>query len=242
MDSYTITITPNDESGNSTTLTVDTATGQARITSVHMHAPAGLTGAQLPSVDIGQLLQAVAGPAPAPAAITAPSTPRGEAATQPAPATADAGVDERRPPPRRWRRSPRPATPLHKHRSLRQRSARTVGPPRGPGPPRAQRQRRLARAAAVTSPLRRRRQRGRRRASRNLPQPPRRQLVAPNGYTARCRTTSLLCTGRPALPRRSPITTAYLATPHKAGSADTRSRMLPERTDHRAWESDGPLR
>jgi len=64
MDSYTITITPNDDSGNSTTLTVDTAAGQARITSVHMHAPAGLTGGQMPSVDVGLLLQAVTGPTP----------------------------------------------------------------------------------------------------------------------------------------------------------------------------------
>jgi len=89
MDSYTITITPNDDSGNSTTLTVDTAAGQARITSVHMHAPDGLTGGQMPSVDVGLLLQAVAGPTPSPAAITATSTPVAEAAPQPVPADAD---------------------------------------------------------------------------------------------------------------------------------------------------------
>lgn len=89
MDSYTITITPNDDSGNSTTLTVDTAEGQARITSVHMHAPGGLTGAQLPSVDVGLLLQAVTGTTPTPAAITAPPTPVAEPAPQPAPADAD---------------------------------------------------------------------------------------------------------------------------------------------------------
>jgi hypothetical protein len=92
MDSYTITITPNDDSGNSTTLAVDTSTGQARITSVHMHAPGGLTGGQMPSVDVGLLLQAVTGPTHTPAAITAPSAPVAEAAPQPAPA--DAGVDE----------------------------------------------------------------------------------------------------------------------------------------------------
>jgi hypothetical protein len=90
MDSYTITITPNDDSGNSTTLTVDTATGQARITSVHMNAPAGLTGAQLPSVDVGLLLQAVTGPATTPAAITATPTPVAEPAAHPTPAPADA--------------------------------------------------------------------------------------------------------------------------------------------------------
>ncbi|GIF02390.1 hypothetical protein Ari01nite_98540 [Paractinoplanes rishiriensis] len=86
MDSYTITITPDDDSGNSTTLTVDISTGQARITSVHMHAPAGLTGAQMPSVDVELLLQAVTGPAPA--AITAESTP--PTAPQPAPTNTDA--------------------------------------------------------------------------------------------------------------------------------------------------------
>src|SRR4051794_12141384 len=94
MDSYTITITPNDDSGNSTTLAVDTSTGEARITSVHMNAPAGLTGAQMPSVDIALLLQAVAGPVHTPAEITDSSTPVAEAAPQPAPASADAGVDE----------------------------------------------------------------------------------------------------------------------------------------------------
>jgi len=81
MDSYTITITPNDDSGNRTTLTVDTASGQARITSVHMHAPDGLTGAQLPSVDVGLLLQAVAGDTLTPAAITGTPTPVAEAVT-----------------------------------------------------------------------------------------------------------------------------------------------------------------
>jgi hypothetical protein len=94
MDSYTITISPDDDSGNSTTLTVDTSTGQARITSVHMNAPAGLTGAQMPSVDVELLLQAVTGPTHTPAAITARSTPEAEAAPQPAPANTDAGADE----------------------------------------------------------------------------------------------------------------------------------------------------
>lgn len=89
MDSYTITTTPNDDSGNSTTLAVDTAAGQARITSVHMHAPDGLAGAQMPSVDVGLLLQAVTGPTLAPAATTATPTPVAEAAPQRAPAGAD---------------------------------------------------------------------------------------------------------------------------------------------------------
>jgi hypothetical protein len=83
MDSYTITITPNDDSGNSTTLTVDTSTGQARITSVHMQAPTGLTGAQAPNVDVELLLQAVTGPTHNPAAITAASPPPTEAVPEP---------------------------------------------------------------------------------------------------------------------------------------------------------------
>jgi hypothetical protein len=90
MDSYTITITPDDDSGNSTTLTVDTSTGQARITSVHMQAPAGLTGAQMPSVDVELLLQAVTSHAHTPAALTADVTP---AAPQPAPTDTDIDTD-----------------------------------------------------------------------------------------------------------------------------------------------------
>jgi hypothetical protein len=98
MNSYTITITPDDDSGNSTTLTVDTSTGQARITSVHMHAPAGLTGAQMPSIDVELLLQAVTSPTHTPAAIAAKSTTQAEAAPQPATVNAGEGVDEPRTP------------------------------------------------------------------------------------------------------------------------------------------------
>ncbi|GIM98329.1 hypothetical protein [Paractinoplanes toevensis] len=94
MDSYTITITPDDDSGNSTTLTVDTSTGQTRITSVHMHAPAGLTGAAMPSVDVGLLLQAVSGSTPTPAAITADPTTVAKTAPHPVPANTDATADE----------------------------------------------------------------------------------------------------------------------------------------------------
>ena len=90
MDSYTITITPNDDSGNQTTLTVDTSTGQARITNVHLHAPDGLTGAQMPSVDVGLLLQAVTRPTHSPTAITA--TPTAAPPTTPEPAPAHAGT------------------------------------------------------------------------------------------------------------------------------------------------------
>jgi hypothetical protein len=74
MDSYTITIAPNDDSGNSTTLVVDTSGEQVRITDVHLHAAAGLAGGTMPTVDFGLLLRAV-GTAPAgqPSIDTAPA-------------------------------------------------------------------------------------------------------------------------------------------------------------------------
>ena len=59
MDSYTITIAPNDDSGNSTTLVVDTSGDQVRITDVHLHAAGGLSGGTMPTVDFGLLLRAV---------------------------------------------------------------------------------------------------------------------------------------------------------------------------------------
>jgi hypothetical protein len=74
MDSYTITIAPNDDSGNSTTLVVDTSGDQVLITDVHLHAAAGLAGGTMPTVDFGLLLRAV-GTAPAgqPSIDTAPA-------------------------------------------------------------------------------------------------------------------------------------------------------------------------
>ena len=57
--SYTITVAPNDGSTSTTTITVDTSDGQVRITDVHLHAPAGLTATQLPSIDISLLMRAV---------------------------------------------------------------------------------------------------------------------------------------------------------------------------------------
>ena len=71
MDSYTITIAPNDDSGATTTLIVDTSAGDIRITDVHLRAPGGLTGGTMPTVDFGLLLQAV-GAGPAGGAIAVP--------------------------------------------------------------------------------------------------------------------------------------------------------------------------
>jgi hypothetical protein len=61
MDSYTITIAPNDDSGSTTRLVVDSSGGQVRITDVHLHAAEGLSSGHIPSVDFGLLLLAVTG-------------------------------------------------------------------------------------------------------------------------------------------------------------------------------------
>jgi hypothetical protein len=61
MDSYTITIAPNDDSGAATRLVVDTSGDQVQITDVHLHAPQGLSAGHIPTVDFELLLQAVTG-------------------------------------------------------------------------------------------------------------------------------------------------------------------------------------
>ena len=61
MDSYTITIAPNDDSGAATRLVVDASGDQVRITDVHLHAPQGLSSGHIPTVDFDLLLQAVTG-------------------------------------------------------------------------------------------------------------------------------------------------------------------------------------
>ena len=92
MDSYTITIAPNDDSGAATRLVVDTSGDQVRITDVHLHAPAGLSSGHIPTVDFALLLQAVTGSggqtADGTTALVAsqPSTPAIEAAPEPQPA------------------------------------------------------------------------------------------------------------------------------------------------------------
>src|SRR3954453_8636523 len=82
MDSYTITILPNDGSGNSTTLVVETAGDQVCITDVRLHAAGGLTGGKLPTIDFGLLLKAVA-PATSPAMIEAAPDPEPAEAVEP---------------------------------------------------------------------------------------------------------------------------------------------------------------
>ncbi len=65
MTAYTITITPDDAAGATTTLRLDASTTGVRITDVHLHASAGLRGGRVPPVDFDMLLRAV-NPATAP--------------------------------------------------------------------------------------------------------------------------------------------------------------------------------
>src|ERR1700757_323257 len=70
MTSYTITITPEGADGTTTTLRLDVTRGVATLTDVHLHAGAGLSAGQLPTIDYAMLLRAVGqeGGAPARAA------------------------------------------------------------------------------------------------------------------------------------------------------------------------------
>jgi hypothetical protein len=67
MASYTITITPEDGDGTTTTLRLDVTRGGASLTDVHLHAGAGLTAGQLPQIDYALLLRAVGQETGAPA-------------------------------------------------------------------------------------------------------------------------------------------------------------------------------
>jgi hypothetical protein len=100
MDSYTITIAPNDDSGASTTLIVDTSGEQVRVTDVHLRAVGGLTDGQMPAVDLGLLLRAVAAPIVGPAHIeaTADNAPVSDAAI-PAPVVDEAATTSETQPP-----------------------------------------------------------------------------------------------------------------------------------------------
>jgi hypothetical protein len=59
MATYTITITPEDGDGTTTTLRLDVTRGVATLTDVHLHAGAGLSAGQLPTIDYAMLLRAV---------------------------------------------------------------------------------------------------------------------------------------------------------------------------------------
>jgi hypothetical protein len=137
MDSYTITIAPNDDSGNSTTLVVDTSGDQIRITDVHLHAAGGLSGGTMPTVDFGLLLRAVGTsptgqpriePAPADgrshveaAAPVETTEPGPESIEEPGPAKATRS-------PRAKRAAPTPIAEPKRPRSRRSRAANTAAP------------------------------------------------------------------------------------------------------------------
>src|SRR4051794_3881375 len=88
MTSYTITVVPNDDSGDQTTLVVDTSDGQVRVTDVHLRAPGGMSGGRMPVIDVNLLLRAVGRPvlepsqaeslgaAPQPAPVAEPEAPQ----------------------------------------------------------------------------------------------------------------------------------------------------------------------
>lgn len=67
MASYTITITPDDGDGTTTTLRLDVTRGAATLTDMHLHAGAGLSAGQLPQIDYALLLRAVGQETGAPA-------------------------------------------------------------------------------------------------------------------------------------------------------------------------------
>ncbi len=79
MASYTITITPEDSEGVTTTLRLDVTQGVATLTDMHLHAGTGLSAGELPAIDYPMLLQAVgqATGGPTPTATASRTTGRG---------------------------------------------------------------------------------------------------------------------------------------------------------------------
>ena len=151
MDSYTITIAPNDDSGAATRLVVDTSGDQVRITDVHLHAPLGLSSGHIPTVDFALLLQAVTGSSGQTAAAGAtalvasqPSTPAIEAAPEPQP-----------PAPRRRARKATPAIEAAPEPPAPRRRARKATPAVEAAPAKRAARPRTAKAAPVAEPRRR---------------------------------------------------------------------------------------
>ncbi|HEY3006642.1 MAG TPA: helix-turn-helix domain-containing protein [Micromonosporaceae bacterium] len=125
MDSYTITIAPNDDSGNSTTLVVDTSGDQIRITDVHLHAAGGLSGGTMPTVDFGLLLRAVG------------TSPSGQSSIEPAPADVRSHVETAAPaettePSPESSEEPRPAKATRSPRAKRTAAGTPVAEPTRP--------------------------------------------------------------------------------------------------------------
>jgi hypothetical protein len=120
MSTYTIRVTPNDDSGASASLVVDTTGEQIRITDIHLHSDGGLADGQLPSIDFALLLQAVT-PGRSAALTSHPSDHL--ARTRPhntgEPATSPIAGDESEPPGPAEAEEPAPTTPTGRRRRRR---------------------------------------------------------------------------------------------------------------------------
>jgi hypothetical protein len=75
---YTIVVTADDDTATSTTLRLDVSGGEVRLTDVHLHAGTGLSTGQLPAIDYGLLLAAIAPATPTPITV-APAASAGKA-------------------------------------------------------------------------------------------------------------------------------------------------------------------
>jgi hypothetical protein len=178
MDSYTITIAPNDDSGDATRLVVDTSGAQVRITDVHLHAPLGLASGHIPTVDFDLLLQAVTGTRTASngqsvAGATALSAPHGAPALEAATVTetAEQSAVPVRSKGRTTRAAPRAeATPAS--RRPRARTATAASGVETPASPRS------ARAGAAATKRTVKPATGKAATTKTPPAPPRKQTAA----------------------------------------------------------------
>jgi hypothetical protein len=162
MDSYTITIAPNDDSGATTTLVVDTSGEQVRITDMHLHAAGGIAGGTMPTVDFGLLLRAVgAAPSAQPSIETAPAdvpalaetvVPPVDAVDVPA-AAAEEPAPVKASRPRRAKRTPAaaPVDEAAPPRTRRARAAKAAAKAAAPREAGTGRRRRGAAAATTTT-------------------------------------------------------------------------------------------
>jgi hypothetical protein len=189
MDSYTITIAPNDDSGAATRLVIDTSGDQVRITDVHLHAPQGLSSGHIPSVDFDLLLQAVTGTVTAsnghsvhgPTALSATDgTPALEAAAATEPAEPSAAPAA--PQSRRRQATPQPAVTAAP-RPARTRTAKATSAEEAPAPRRSKRDATTARTVEQ-SPAKA----SRKAAAKTPPAPARKRTATPATAWAKSQT------------------------------------------------------
>ena len=91
MSSYTIIITPNDDTATTTRLELEISGDQVVLTDLHVHASNGLPAGKLPAIDYDLLLRALSPAAPTP---TLPRLSAGNRNAQPAAATGGEYVTE----------------------------------------------------------------------------------------------------------------------------------------------------